>query len=63
MTNLVHAREVKTFNLTFTGAFTSPQVIPVNYYWRDKNFKKKIKKKVFLGFDLTQGVKSLIFCP
>lgn len=35
--NLVHARDVKSFNMTFTGAFTNPQVITFNYYWKDKN--------------------------
>lgn len=28
---------VKTFNMTFTGAFSSPRTLTFKYYWRDKN--------------------------
>ncbi len=35
--NLVHAREIKRFTMTFTGCVTSPQIITFDYYWNDEN--------------------------
>ena len=37
MSNLVKSREVKSFTRTFTGAFTQPQEIEFQYYWRDEH--------------------------